>query len=354
MVRVADPVGGIVCALAPPFAFCGVALAQGGQRRFWTATAPGLTATPQTLWRAASISKIVTGRVVAVLAANAGLRPPNAIDIAPLLGFTLRNPAFPDQPLTLGQVASHTAGLTDAAGYLIPPDLSLADWCAANARFGPQPPGAACAYCNLGYVLLAAVAERLAGERFDDLARRLVLEPLAIAGGFNWSGVADRRDRLPTYRRDGARLIAQVDAQVAALGISGPDGVAVDLTRWAPGRNPASFSPQGGLRLSLGGALTLAQSLADEDETAFWQGSDDGLPLGTGLGLMHLPAPPGYPRPLIGHFANAYGFCGGVWHDRQAQVSFAYALNGLPLVDEDDRLRDEELAIFAAVAESVT
>jgi len=350
--RPADLAGQVVQGLAPPFAFCAVALAQGGDRRFWTATAPGLAATPHTLWRAASISKIVTGRVVAALAAAAGLQPPYAVDIAPLLGFALRNPAFPDHPLTLGQVASHTAGLSDGAGYMIAPDQTLAGWFAAQgpAAFGPHRPGAAFAYCNLGYVLLAAVAERWAGERFDHLARRLVLGPLGITGGFNWSGVADRSDRLATFRRDGAALIAQIDATVAATGVSAPDGREVDLTGWQPGRNPAPFSPQGGLRLSLTGALTLAQSLARLDDTPLWQGEADGLPQGHGIGLMHLPAGPVWPRPLIGHFANAYGFCGGVWHDRQAGVSLAYALNGLPLGDDSDALRQEELAILRALA----
>ena len=342
----------MVQGLAPPFAFCGVALAQGGDRRFWTATAPGLTATPQTLWRAASISKIVTGRVLAAVGAGMGGGPSCAADIAALSGLALRNPRYPDRPLTIGQVASHTAGLSDAAGYLIPPDQSLTEWFAAQgpAAFGPHPPGAAFDYCNLGYVVLAAIAERLTGQRFDHLAQQLVLDPLHIRAGFNWSGVADRGDRLATFRRDGDRLIAQIDATVAAQGVTGPDGAAVDLTDWQPGRNPAPFSPQGGLRLSLAGALTLAQSLAGIDDTPLWQGVVDGLPQGHGIGLMHLPAGPHWPRPLIGHFANAYGFCGGVWHDRRAGVSLAYALNGLPLGDDSDALRQEELAILRALA----
>ena len=45
-----------------------------------------------------------------------------------------------------------------------------------------------------------------------------------------------------------------------------------------------------------------------------------------------------------------YAVARGVWHDRQAGVSLAYALNGLPLGDDSDALRQEELAILRALA----
>jgi len=66
---------------------------------------------------------------------------------------------------------------------------------------------------------------------------------------------------------------------------------------------------------------------------------------------MHLDRPDIYFRPMVKHFANACGMCGGLWYDPAADIGFAYALNGLALGDEDDRIRDEKLAIFAAVAE---
>src|SRR3546814_11039705 len=38
-------------------------------------------------------------------------------DAGELLGFPLRNPAFPDTPITLRLLMSHRSSLTDAAGY---------------------------------------------------------------------------------------------------------------------------------------------------------------------------------------------------------------------------------------------
>lgn len=354
----------LVRSLAPPFAFCGIALVRNGAvPAFQIATAPGIAASPDTPFRAASISKIVTGRVFARVAEGMGWRPPYDMDVSEVLGFPLRNPRHPAIPLTLGQIASHTAGLTDAAGYLIPPATSLTDWLAGqgDAPFLDHAPGTHFHYSNLGYLVLAAVAEAAAGERFDDLAQRLVLAPLDITAGFNWSGTsaAFRACALPTYRRDGAGLHPQIDATIAPAGASAPDGTGIPLVRYRPGTNPAPFSPQGGLRLSLRGALSLAQSLAQERQSPLWTPAmslgetEGGLFDGYGTGLQFLETPAFYPRPLIGHFANAYGFAGGVWYDREARAAFAYGLNGLPVGDEDDGMNDEELAIFAAVAQAL-
>jgi CubicO group peptidase (beta-lactamase class C family) len=330
----------------------GVAWATGGAPpAFAIATAPGLACGPDTLWRAASMSKVVTGQVILrVLQGAVGCHPPYGdIPAEALLGWPMRHPDAPDRPVTLGQIASHRAGLSDDGGYLIPPDGSLQGWLSRPGVWGQ--PGRF-GYCNLGFVILAACAEAVSGQRFDHLAQALVLGPLGLTGGFNWSGVTDRKDRIPTFRRDGDRLVAQIDQVVAPAGVSLADGTAADQSGWQAARNPGLFSPQGGLRLSFRGALALAQALGDPPmlAAALDTRDDTGLFQGYGWGIMRLDRPDIYPRPLVGHFANAYGMCGGLWHDRATGLSFAYALNGLPLGDEDDALRPEERAIFAAMA----
>src|SRR5690606_29716795 len=65
--------------------------------------------------RIASISKLVTTIGVMRLV-EAGKLDLDA-DAGDLLGFPLRNPAFPDVPITLRMLLSHRSGLTDASGY---------------------------------------------------------------------------------------------------------------------------------------------------------------------------------------------------------------------------------------------
>jgi len=351
-----------VAALVPPFAMAAVGLARDGQApRCHIATAPGLAATPDTMFRVASISKIVVGQVARQVLEAAGHGPDMAAEEA--LGFALRHPAAPERPIRVGALAAHHAGLTDAGGYLVPPGIDLADWIAAqgDAIWGPEPPGAVFRYCNLGYLLLAAVAERLAGDRFDHLAARLVLGPAGIAGGFNWSGVAPARraDHLPIFRRDATGLVPQIDTQLAPEGILGPDGAPALTGAYRLGRDVARLSPQGGLRLSLSGLLRLADRLRDAPRDWLWSAGDspvDGpadLFARYGWGVQMLDDPAIYPRPLVGHFANAHGMVGGVWRDDAARSRLVYILNGLPMDDDpdDDRLRPQEAALLKALAQ---
>ena len=105
--------------------------------------------------------------------------------------------------------------------------------------------------------------------------------------------------------------------------------------------------------------VQLARSLKHADPTPFWtpqMGAGDtlsGVFESYGAGLQIFENPSFYPRPLIGHFANAYGFTGGVWWDRARNAAFCYALNGLPMGDESDAFRPEELEIFWAVASEI-
>jgi hypothetical protein len=80
----------------------------------------------------------------------------------------------------------------------------------------------------------------------------------------------------------------------------------------------------------------------------------DGFLESTGPGLLIYDDPAFYPRPLLGHFASAYGILAGAWHDPLRGASFAYVLNGLEEGDEDDAWHLEELAIFAVVAQALS
>ena len=99
--------------------------------------------------RGVALSKVVTGRVAELAARAAGLDPTLA-EVGSIMGFDLRHPPWPDLPVTLAQVASHTAGLSDSAGYLVPPEVSLAEWTHGRDIWGPGRPGATFDYCKFG------------------------------------------------------------------------------------------------------------------------------------------------------------------------------------------------------------
>ena len=68
-----------------------------------------------TLFRVASISKLAT--TIGVLKLVEQGRLSLDADIATYLGYGVRNPDFPDVPITLRMLLTHTSSLRDDAGY---------------------------------------------------------------------------------------------------------------------------------------------------------------------------------------------------------------------------------------------
>ncbi len=68
--------------------------------------------------RIASISKLIMA-IAALRLVDEGKLDLNR-DVSDYLGWQLRSPYHPDAPVTLTHILSHRAGLSDAAGYIIP------------------------------------------------------------------------------------------------------------------------------------------------------------------------------------------------------------------------------------------
>lgn len=135
--------------------------------------------------RIASISKLVTAIGVMRLV-EAGKLDLDA-DVSTYLGYSFRNPAFPDAPITLRLLLSHRSSLTDRIDYVLPLDSdmrsALSDPKAWDAL---HPPGTWFNYVNFNYPVIAAVMERATNERFDRLMDRLVIKPLRLHACYQW------------------------------------------------------------------------------------------------------------------------------------------------------------------------
>ncbi|MES3022638.1 MAG: serine hydrolase domain-containing protein [Pseudomonadota bacterium] len=211
-------------------------------------------ATPATMYRIASISKLVTTIGVMRLVEQGKLSLDE--DASTYLGFPLRNPAFPNTKITLRMLLSHTSSLRDEAGYSWGANTALRDvmqgggpmWAAGTA------PGSYFTYCNLNWGVVGTIMEAASGERFDRLMRRLVLQPLGLRGGYNVAefSSADWADTATLYRKrvgEGAwnpsgPWSPQVDNTNA------PAPLVAGLDTYVAGSNGTLFSPTGGLRIS--------------------------------------------------------------------------------------------------------
>jgi CubicO group peptidase (beta-lactamase class C family) len=132
-----------------------------------------------------------------------------------------------------------------------------------------------------------------------------------------------------------------------------------DLTRWKAGFNGASFSPQGGLRISVRDLAKIGQMLLSDEGGFLPKRSIDLLlaPVWTydggngltgeatagtlcryGLATQTLATRHegcredlfGDGVPRVGHAGDAYGLRSGLWIDRKAGTGVAYFVTGVP------------------------
>ena len=320
--------------------------------------------------RVASISKLVTA-IGAMRLVEDGKLDLDA-DLSPLLGWRLRNPAFPDAPVTLRLLLSHRAGLTDAAGYYaIPLDGALRDTTDDPRAWDPaHAPGTYFRYTNLNFAVVASAMERATGERFDKLIQRLVFAPLKIDACFNWDTCSDAKAARAIVLYDAASKPVRDDngGRKPECAVNRSTKGDCDLSQWKPGRNGALFSPQGGLRISANDLAKIGRLLLNEGEVdgvrllkpasvrameqplwTFEPGNgltveeDDssqsqrGFYCRYGLAVQTLATkregcrddPFGDGVQRIGHAGAAYGLLSGVWIDRASGTGVVYFATGV-------------------------
>lgn len=310
-------------------------------------------------------------------------------DVSDALGWQLRNPAFPDTPITLRMLLSHTSSLTDGAGYWqVPLDgefKNLMDdpkaWDAQHA------PGTYWRYANVGFPLIGAAMERATGERFDLLMQRLVLKPLGLQACYSWPSCDEATAaRAVVLYREGKPIVDDNQGKKPDCGITKASDGSCDLTTWRAGKATNVFGPQGGLRISAAdlskiGRLLLGDGEVDgvrllkPDSVRAMIGPEWSYKDGNGLTLeeddpirtqggftcryglaVHTLAtglpdcgddPFGDGVQRIGHSGNAYGVLAGLWVDRKAGTGVVYFSTG------NDTPQAGEHSAFSRVEETL-
>lgn len=336
--------------------------------------------------RIASISKLVLTIGVMRLVEEGKLDLD--ADVSKMLGWKLRNPAFPKDKITLRLLLSHTSSLTDGAGYWqVPLDgefRKLLDdpkaWDAAHA------PGTYWRYANVGFPLIGAVMERATGDRLDLLMQRLVLKPLDLHACYGWPSCDEAAAaRAVVLYQDGKPAVDDNHGKKPACGITKASDGSCDLSTWRAGKSPNVFGPQGGLRISAAdlskiGRLLLGDGEVDgvrlltPESVRSMIGPEWSLKDGNGLTLeeddpirtkggftcryglaVHtlasgLPGcgddPFGDGVQRVGHSGNAYGLLAGLWVDRKAGTGVVYFSTG------NDKPAPGEHSAFSRIEET--
>lgn len=319
--------------------------------------ATGRAVTPDDPVRVASISKLVVAIAVLRLVEQGKLDLD--ADVSQTLGWTLRNPAFPEVPITLRQLLSHRSSLTDTIDYVLPLDADMRRVLEnPKAWDGAHAPGSYFRYTNFNFPVIAAVMERASGERFDRLMQRLVMAPLKIDACFNWTTCSPAAKRRAVVLYRAGAVTRDRDAFACPVTPAGDGSCAIPEA--ADGRNGAIFSPQGGLRISArdlarigrlllnGGALDGVRLLTPGSmallETPIWtyDGSNGdtigGFYCSYGLAVTFLATARGGCRDdpfgdgamRFGHAGEAYGLKSGLWIDRRRGSGVVYFATDVP------------------------
>lgn len=305
--------------------------------------------------RVASVSKLVVALGVMRLVEQGRVNLDE--DVSGRLGWQVRNPTFPDRPITLRLLLSHRSSLKDDnEAYVIPLGKTLRAALADPAAFDAEhAPGDYFRYSNLNFPVIASVLEMATGERFDRLMDRLVLEPLDLDACFNWTTCSDAQIArgVVLYNGDGSVRRDDLGSRQSRCQVSSLT-TECDLGGYALGSNGALFSPQGGLRISAqdlakigqlllnqgrqGGRAFLSKASIDAIVRPVWRfdGSNgdtsSGFYCAYGLATQVLPTPVegcrddlfGDGRTAVGHAGEAYGLLSGLWIDRKRGVGVAY------------------------------
>jgi CubicO group peptidase (beta-lactamase class C family) len=325
---------------------------QFGQRYHGNGAAPGKPVDRNTLFRIASISKMMTTLGLMRLVEDGKVKLDE--DVSGYLGFALRNPHFPDRAITLRHLLTHTSSLRDEVGYSWGTDTALKDVLPPGARLygsggmwaSNAGPGDYFTYCNLGWGITGTIMERVTGERFDRLMQRLLIQPLGLSAGYNPAELpANVLSNLATLYRKRATddaaawnpdgpWVPQVDDYS-----SQPPQAPKGIDNYVIGANATPFSPTGGLRISAhdmgtvmlmlmnggvhNGRRILKQATLDQMFSRQWTydgkggngDSLDGLFNAWGLGNEQFPDNPAANTRLVegggfvavGHLGDAYG-----------------------------------------------
>ncbi len=141
-----------------------------------------LTVSPeQTLFRAASVSKLVTATAIMQLVQQGKLNLDADFNTY-LTRFQLENNY--SAPITARHLLTHTSGIEDRLfGNTVPGAdrlVSLGDYFTAHVPRRIRPPGEQIAYSNTGMALAGHLVEAVSGLSFEEYVERNIFQPLGM------------------------------------------------------------------------------------------------------------------------------------------------------------------------------
>lgn len=285
------------------------------------------------IFRIASISKSFSATAIMQLVEAGKLSLDD--DFSKLVGFTVRNPKFPQTVITLRMVMSHTASINDSQGYFTLDAINPAKGADYAKCYNDYEPGTNYQYCNLDYNMTGTVIERISSERFDNYIRNHILKPLKLYGGYCVDSL-DANRFATIYEYD------SINKWVPSPGAY--NSRREEIQNYVMGYSTPIFSPTGGMKIS---AADLARYMTMHMQHGKYKGvriiskkssrimqTTVAEKEGYALAIMHTDKLiPG--KMLTGHTGSAYGLYSAMFFDPKEKFGIVVITNGCNPVYKD-------------------
>jgi CubicO group peptidase (beta-lactamase class C family) len=315
--------------------------------------------TENTIYRVASISKTIIA--IAIMQLWEDGKVDLDTDISNYLGWSLRNPKFPDIPITLKQLLSHQSGIRDGEGYqrfsndMISEKLDIRELFLSNGsyftddQFADHSPGDYFSYANCSWGIIASVIEKVSQQRLDNYCRKEIFKPMALKADFNVANLTHLDSLAVLYTYDDEKWIAQADDYSDKL----PQNRAFE--GYELGQNGLLFGPQGSLRSSAKDLSAIAIMLMNDGTynnnqilekatvdfmlKSQWEYNGkngdtwENFFLSYGIGIHQTTNTPNgdiiFPdRKMVGHPGIAYGLLSDMYLEKDKRSGIIFITNG--------------------------
>lgn len=297
-----------------------------GALSFGVSHLPDTPAAPDTVYRAASVSKFATALGAMKLKEQGRMDLDR--DVNAYLPFPLRHPKAPHTPITLRMLLSHTAGIHDGAAY----NEGVAKGAPLSAllrgdSYTAHLPGALWEYSNFGAGVAGVVMEAALHTDFETLMQDTVFAPLGVTAAYYPQKVkgdlADAvrilpRGKTPNFDAAARRSRPLPEAEVnpeshyglahGNLCVSAPELAKLGVAGMVPG-------------------FLRKESLAEmRKEIAPFGQRAGNLSQGVGTFILHDESIS--PRLIYGHQGMAYGAVHGLFFDPEIGRGIALLTTG--------------------------
>ncbi|MBQ2756468.1 MAG: beta-lactamase family protein [Oscillospiraceae bacterium] len=289
-----------------------------------------ITVSDSTRFRIASVSKAVTALLAETLVDEQKLNIDD--DICLTVNEKLRDPRYPNEPITTRQLLTHTSGLIDGGSYQTAikeiPFKSLDELLdEGNIRSGAKP-GTKYTYTNFGMGLVSGVIEGASGKRFYDYADEKLFAPLDMDAGYVVEKIDDRGQIATMYN-----LEREITAEPSGWKAMWQDYVNIPIGQmYLLGQGELYISARDLARIgcvmagdgSVDGVSIISKERLDEMHTVYFTDEKTGVQRGLGVQAFDNIIE---GKTLWGHQGTAYGMISGLIYDRKEECGFVVLTN---------------------------